>query len=145
MASVLTKVSKKTPRLLFRFVLTALILALTEGHWAVLQAVAWTRMLVVYSRDASLSTALEQTFDGKHPCAMCKLIESARQSANGQELQEPSVKRDSMFCETYASLRFDASGFRFPVDGPSTYPSRTDPPPVPPPRRSAGSLKIVFA
>jgi hypothetical protein len=121
--------------MLVRAVVVALMLGLTDGHWAILQSIAWAKMLFNYSRSAPLGTAIEQTFDGEHPCAMCKMIQSAKQSANRQELQEPSVKSESLFCETYTSLRFDTSWVQLPLDSLFTYPARTDPPPVPPPRR----------
>lgn len=49
------------------------------GHWVVLQAVAWTGMVVVYSKDSSLGTALTKTFGGKAPCKMCRAIEGGKQ------------------------------------------------------------------
>ncbi len=49
------------------------------GHWAVLQSVAWTGMLLEYSKDSSVSTALIKTFGGKDPCQMCRTIEEGRQ------------------------------------------------------------------
>jgi hypothetical protein len=46
-------------------------------HLPALQVVAWTRMLVEYSHDRSLSEAVEMTFDGEHPCPMCQSIKAA--------------------------------------------------------------------
>ena len=56
----------------------AAALGLSGGHWMLLQSVAWAGMIVEYSRHAPLQTALEETFDGKHPCPMCRMIESGR-------------------------------------------------------------------
>lgn len=53
--------------------------SIAGGHWAVLQSVAWTGMIIEYSRNASLGTALSQTFSGKAPCRMCRTIEEGRQ------------------------------------------------------------------
>jgi hypothetical protein len=54
--------------------------SIAGGHWAVLQSVAWTGMVIEYSRDASLTSALSKTFDGKHPCTLCvKIDESKKQ------------------------------------------------------------------
>jgi hypothetical protein len=76
------------PRL-FKFI-TVLLLVLTLGlHWTLLQTVAWTGMLISYSRDASLSEAVSKTFDGKHPCKMCKVIKQARAEEKQQQKQEP--------------------------------------------------------
>jgi hypothetical protein len=60
-----------------------LVLALAGSiglHWAVFQAVAWTTMVASFSRSLPLSEALEKTFDGKHPCSLCKEIAKAKQS-----------------------------------------------------------------
>lgn len=48
------------------------------GHWALLQSVAWARMISDFSRTDSLGTALAKTFDGEHPCAMCLKIRAGR-------------------------------------------------------------------
>ncbi len=47
-------------------------------HWLVLQSVAWTTMLVARASETSLVEAVKQTFDGAHPCALCKTIEKGR-------------------------------------------------------------------
>ena len=61
--------------------LACLVLTLTLGlHWAVLQSVAWTGMLVQYSRDATFVEALQKTFDGKHPCSLCRFIQQGGKS-----------------------------------------------------------------
>ena len=100
---VKTKVSRQISRIFLRGILVAMILGMTGGHWAVLQTVAWTKMIVVYSRASSIQVAVVQTFDGQHPCKMCKLIQKAKQSSKQQELQQPTVKRDVAFCEDYVS------------------------------------------
>lgn len=48
------------------------------GHLALLQGVAWATMIRDYSRTGSVTAAVEKTFDGKHPCAMCKKIAAQR-------------------------------------------------------------------
>jgi hypothetical protein len=48
------------------------------GPLAVLQGVAWATMIRDYSRTGSVTAAVEKTFDGKHPCAMCKKIAAQR-------------------------------------------------------------------
>ena len=56
-------------------ILTWLMLAmLVGGHWGMLQVVAWTGMLIDYSRDATFAEAWDKTFDGEHPCAICKTV-----------------------------------------------------------------------
>ena len=74
---------------------TVLLLVLTLGlHWTLLQTIAWTGMIVSYSRDASLAEAVSKTFDGKHPCKMCKVIKQAR-AEEKQQQQKQESKPDS--------------------------------------------------
>lgn len=60
-----------------------LILALlgaTGGHWAVLQTIAWADMLATNLQTESVSTAITKTFDGEHPCKMCKQISAGKKA-----------------------------------------------------------------
>jgi hypothetical protein len=56
------------------------VLHLGGGHWGVLQAVAWMKMLVEYSQAEGIRTGFSKTFDGEHPCEMCKSISKGRES-----------------------------------------------------------------
>src|SRR5437868_4442842 len=55
------------------------------GHWAILQSIAWTRMLITYSTQSGLSTGVKQTFDGRHPCAQCRAIVQERAKEQTQK------------------------------------------------------------
>ena len=58
----------------------ALVLS-TGLHWAALQTVAWTTMLAAnLASQQSLTEAVSQTFDGEHPCPLCKAIAAAKKS-----------------------------------------------------------------
>ena len=61
------------------------LLASIGAHWATLQSVAWTAMLAENLQSASLSRALTETFDGKHPCPLCKAV------AAGKAAEQKSV------------------------------------------------------
>jgi hypothetical protein len=68
--------------------LTVLSLCAALGlHWAALQSVAWAGMLLSYSRSGSVAAAVEKTFDGDHPCPLCKAISKGEQSGKKQEFQ----------------------------------------------------------
>jgi hypothetical protein len=54
------------------------LLTASGGHWAALQSVAWTTMLAENLQSASLSRALVKTFDGKHPCPLCKAVAAGK-------------------------------------------------------------------
>lgn len=62
------------------------------GHWAVMQTAAWGRMLVEYSKSSGLITAIQDTFDGEHPCPMCKKIASGRQQEKRDAKEMPWCK-----------------------------------------------------
>ena len=65
-------------RLLGCVVMTIALFLSAGGHLALLQGVAWATMIRDYSRTGSVTAAVEKTFDGKHPCAMCKKIAAQR-------------------------------------------------------------------
>ena len=71
-------------------VLITLALVLSIGlHWAVLQSAAWVGMIVSYSHEGSITLALEKTFDGEHPCALCHLVQEGSQ----QDQQDGPAKQ----------------------------------------------------
>jgi hypothetical protein len=79
------------------------------AHWAFLQAVAWTGMIVSYSREASFTEALSKTFDGRHPCRMCRMIQKGRADEKKQEGQQtkPGSKQEPGLA--WKSFDFDFS------------------------------------
>jgi hypothetical protein len=71
------------------------MLVLTLGlHWALLQSVAWTGMLISYARSGSFQEAIIDTLDGQHPCFLCKIIQNGRTEEHHQDQQQnsPSIK-----------------------------------------------------
>jgi len=44
------------------------------GPLALLQGVAWVNMVHDFSKTGSMAQAVEMTFDGQHPCPLCKKI-----------------------------------------------------------------------
>jgi hypothetical protein len=69
------------------------------GHWAVLQSVAWAGMLNDYAQTDGIVTAVQKTFSGDYPCAMCRKIDTAQKQ---QEQQAPLAKLDKKF-ETFVA------------------------------------------
>ena len=93
----------------FGYALIALALFLTAGgHYALLQTVAWTTMVNDFSRTGSLSMAVEKTFDGRHPCSLCKKITKARST---EEKTPATVKAEK---KAECSLRLAARKFLLP-------------------------------
>ncbi len=64
-----------------------LVLCLALGlHWALLQGIAWTGMLLSFASEGSVIEAVEKTFDGQHPCELCKKVkEGAQDSEDGRQ------------------------------------------------------------
>jgi len=70
------------------------LFSIAGGHWAALQTVAWTGMIIEYSKDSSLGAALSKTFSGQAPCKLCHSIEAGKQ----KERRLPAtVKADKKF------------------------------------------------
>lgn len=75
------------------FLIVALLFA-TGSQWVALQSVAWIGMVANYSEHASFTEALAKTFDGRHPCCLCKAIAAAKKSEKKSEFgsQLPKIE-----------------------------------------------------
>ena len=128
-------------KVIANILLALAILGATNGHWAVLQTVAWTRMLADFSRTASFETAIVKTFDGQHPCKMCVQIKQGKdaENADGKDLPLKQVSLKIDFFLAPAELLL-AALVRPPPGHPAdmTAPSRPSLPSVPPPRSFVG-------
>ncbi len=62
-------------------------------QWMVIQGVAWTTMLIQFSKDGTLIEAVEKTFDGDHPCPLCCAVKEGQAKRNQQEQDEAPVKK----------------------------------------------------
>lgn len=106
----------------------------TGLHWAALQTVAWTTMLAANLTTSSFAEAVSDTFDGEHPCSMCKAIESGKKSEKQSETVALKLK-----------LEFPPIAEKFILVAPSplsaecvsslSADSLSSKPPLPPPRR----------
>jgi hypothetical protein len=75
-----------------KFLVVLALVLLTGLHWAALQTVAWTTMLADNLRQQSLTEAVTQTFDGQHPCCLCKAIAAGKHSEKKNEFAFQSQK-----------------------------------------------------
>ncbi len=82
------------------------VLTATGTHWLAFQSVAWTTMLAENLQKSSLSQAIQRTFDGKHPCCLCKEIAKDKQSEKKSDVQVESKKFD--FSHSYSEFVFSA-------------------------------------
>ena len=127
-------------RVIMRIGRGALIVALCVSigaHWAALQSIAWATMLVKYSQQVSLPKAVAETFDGNHPCDLCKHIDRVVHSQKKQDVQPVTIKPD-LICTTRGVVLFppwtDISFPQLRLKGSLL----ADSPPVPPPRSRLG-------
>lgn len=114
--------------------LIALALVVTiGGHWAILQSVAWVGMAISFSKDAPLSDALVKTFDGKHPCQLCKAVKTGKQAERKQASFKVETKLDFWLVHTSSPLDAPMPFVVLPAE-PDSVSSRAESPPTPPPR-----------
>ncbi len=92
-------------------------------------------MVISYSQRAPLREALSKTFDGKHPCALCKAIQKGRaeeQKRDNQQLN-PSVKLDIAVIWQGSDFIFTTGRERTPSRD-TNFSARPEAPPKPRPR-----------
>ncbi len=115
---------------------TVFVLVLSLGwHWALLQTVAWTGMIVAYSQTDSFRQAVSKTFDGKHPCPMCKSIQKGRAEEQQKKHHQvnPDSKLDLAVVWQVATFDFTAVHQLVPLTSAAAL-ARAEAPPRPPPR-----------
>ena len=115
--------------------LFAAMFVIAGGHLFVIQAVAWSTMIVKYSEGASVVEAVEKTFSGKAPCKLCKVVESGR---SDQSKLPQSVKGDKKIEGVCLALSFDVKtpflqDFSYPHPSDEASRSRSQEPPQPVP------------
>ena len=113
--------------------LICLLVCGISGHWAVLQSVAWTTMLLQHLHSAPLVVALQKTFDGKHPCRICKVVAEGKKSEQRQEVQTQGFKIE-LICELQAVPMPLAPVLAHAREATRLFNSRTESPLLPPPR-----------
>jgi hypothetical protein len=67
-------------------------MATLGGHWLTLQTLAWTQMLLDFSKNNSLPTALAKTFDGQHPCRWCIQVSHGWHQERQEKERQPGLK-----------------------------------------------------
>ena len=113
------------------------------GHWLALQSLAWGRMIVVFSQQDSLGTALAKTFSGRHPCALCLKVRAGWQQEQGQTAPCPKMEKDPevlwKLCLVTAPPG-PAAARDCPIFSPVCCSDFIDSPPKPPPRGQAAAV-----
>jgi hypothetical protein len=122
-------------RPIMTMVMAVSLFLVAGGHWATLQSVAWAGMVKDFSRTGSLTEAVGKTFDGKHPCAMCKKIASAQAHEEKAPASLKVDKKSEVFVKS-CGVSLPLPIFRPVVYGPAPFvsmPERFFAPPVPVP------------
>ena len=73
-------------------------------QWGFLQSVAWLGMVVRYAQDETVIKALARTFDGKHPCALCKAIAKGKQAEKKAEFPDARKKFEFSYSADHVQL-----------------------------------------
>ncbi len=77
---------------------------LAGGHWLLWQGAAWASMLVRYSQSYGMETGLFMTFDGKHPCQICKRVVKGKNKEEHSSRSERSQEEIGLYFLAYDSL-----------------------------------------
>src|SRR5947207_12000412 len=107
------------------------------GHWAILQSVAWVTMVAGYSQADPFKEALVKTFDGRHPCPICKFVAQGKKSEQKQETQKLLTKLDFLLAPTRVTI-YPPSPAPLQSSPAGSSDSRSETPPSPPPRHLPG-------
>ena len=95
-------------------------------------------MVITYSCHSTFKQAITKTFDGQHPCCLCKAIKQGRaeekeqdrqQNKPGNKLEPGLIWEEALICDLPCE-RAKVSAAVFPWE------SRENPPPKPRPRAS---------
>jgi hypothetical protein len=122
-------------RLAHLTLLTALMLSI-GGHWALVQSAAWTGMFIKYVKHDTVAEALSKTFDGQHPCRLCKAVNQGTNGSKSDHSKSPApVIKINLLSQSTETALVGVSPPRIIIAPISqrAY-ARTDAPEAPPPR-----------
>ena len=103
-------------------------------QWFCLQSVAWASMLVERTAQSDWREAVRTTFDGQHPCQLCRVVQSA-QSEDGDSTDPIQVPQFELLCGGASTPWVESRPRPVPQFGdPVMIPQRRLRPPSPPPR-----------
>ena len=62
-----------------------MLLSLSGAALALLQTAAWVSMLACRAPSQGIAASVKSTFDGKHPCPMCKAVDAGKATEKKSE------------------------------------------------------------
>lgn len=77
-----------------QYLLIGTLLVSMGGHLALLQTVAWGKMMMDFAHQVSFSEAVDKTFDGAHPCALCKVVKKSKSESEKKLLLKSEMKME---------------------------------------------------
>ena len=104
------------------------------AHWALLQTTAWTAMFADNLRTHSLSESIARTFDGKHPCPICKAVAAGKKSEKKNEVALQTQKLEFLPVNENPVLISPSSFQLLPLPADLLMESLIQKPLTPPPR-----------
>ncbi len=116
-----------------QWLIVSLLVIVIGAHWAVLQSAAWAGMLVSYSRGATVQEAWSKTFDGQHPCKLCKIVKTGQASEKKTDRLKLETKLEFHHLAGTCGL-FPPRPFRHCTPQSERADSLSLAPPLPPPR-----------
>ncbi|HEX4140888.1 MAG TPA: hypothetical protein VHY09_11110 [Candidatus Methylacidiphilales bacterium] len=103
------------------------------GQWAAFQVIAWGNMIREYSEMVPLAQAVQMTFSGQYPCAICKAI--AERKSTEQQKEIVFAKYDKKYpLPVVVALAPPRIGDIVYLEPAFVFSSRVETPPTPPPR-----------
>ena len=93
-------------RLFCKWLIVCALMLSVGLHWAVLQSAAWAGMILRYSQTESLAVAFQKTFDGGHPCALCKKVSNGLKTEDRKSSAQPSKIKMELDLPKCAKLAF---------------------------------------
>ena len=102
-------------------------------QWLALQSIAWTAMIIDYSKRAPLCQAIAQTLDGAHPCSLCHIVNQGKASEKKSDIQLLTPKIDMLCTKRAITLVRPFACVDYVAGDFSVY-QIPESPPAPPPR-----------
>jgi hypothetical protein len=99
------------PRPLLRFAQVVLVFAvfcMANGSDFIAQGFAWGTMIIDYSSRETVVEAVIDTFDGSHPCTICKRVDE-QQGGQTKRISEASLRKLDLCFE--AGEQYDLGRF----------------------------------
>jgi len=86
-----------------RLVIALALCMATGGHWALLQTVAWSGMLIRFSQEGDFARAIVRTFDGSSPCGLCKTVQEGQKEERKKSPSHATAKVELKYLKPEAT------------------------------------------